>query len=65
MTEILVKDDGGDTVRMVDMGGYISPKFPEKDVLTLKKIFDDMPTFSMRDDDIMLCSFPKTGWIVG
>ena len=61
MSTIFVPDDGGDTIAMTDVGDYKTPPFPAKDASTIKKLFDDMPNVKMREDDIMLCSFPKTG----
>ena len=61
MTEILVKDAGGDTLRSVDVGNnYQMPAFfAAEDVKTR---FDNIVNTVCRDDDIMLLSYPKTGY---
>lgn len=46
-------------MKAVDVVNIFIPAFeidPEP-----KKTFDNMADFEVRDDDIMLCSFPKTG----
>lgn len=60
MTEVNVPDDGGDTMTMVDVGEFIQPIFL-KSPSEIKRIFDSVPNFKFRDDDVMLCTFAKTG----
>lgn len=62
MTDIKVPDLGGATMNAVDVEAddFIHPYFflkPEEQ----KRIFDSVPHFSFRDDDVMLCAFPKNG----
>lgn len=60
MTHVQIADVGGATMNMVDVGGFLQPVFmktPEE----IKKIFENVPKFKFRDDDLMLCTFPKTG----
>ncbi|WAR02515.1 ST1B1-like protein [Mya arenaria] len=61
MSRVQEKDDGGETLELVDMGGIRTPAFGEKTDDELKKIFDAIPEFKHRDDDVMLCTFAKTG----
>lgn len=62
MTEIFVEGDGGNTVKTYDVGGYRVPKFG-KGITEIKDIFDNVPNIPVRDDDYVLCSYPKTGRI--
>jgi hypothetical protein len=60
MAEVRIPDAGGATMRMVDVGDFIVPIFlktgPE-----ISDIFHKVPNFKFRDDDLMLCTFAKTG----
>ncbi|XP_052799236.1 sulfotransferase 1A1-like [Mya arenaria] len=60
----LVKVDVGspeETVTLVDYGnGILGPTFIKPAPL-MKEIFDSLPSYSFREDDVMLCTFPKTG----
>ena len=50
-----------ETVTLVDYGnGILGPPFIKPAPL-MKKIFDVLPNYSFREDDVMLCTFPKTG----
>ncbi|XP_053376363.1 sulfotransferase 1C4-like [Mercenaria mercenaria] len=60
MTEIKVPDAGGATMNMVDVGGFIQPIFL-KPGTEIKDIFDNVPNYKFRDNDLMLCTFAKTG----
>lgn len=60
MTEVLVPDAGGATTKMVDVGGFIQPLFMKTPSET-QKVFESVPTFKFRKDDLMLCTFAKTG----
>ncbi|XP_053376361.1 sulfotransferase 1B1-like isoform X2 [Mercenaria mercenaria] len=61
MTEVKVPDAGGATMKMVDIGGFIHPNFyrsgPEA-----QQLFDTVPNYIFRNDDIMLCTF-STNWV--
>ena len=62
MSLIQESDGAGKTMDLVDLGDYRLPTFrrtPE----VIKEIFQNIPSFSCRDDDIMICSYPKTGKI--
>jgi hypothetical protein len=60
MTEVLVPDAGGATTKMVDVGGFIQPLFMKTPTET-QKVFESVPKFKFRKDDLMLCTFAKTG----
>jgi len=60
MSEVTIQDDGGDTLHAIDVGGFIHPSF-SKDPAHVKRIFESVPNFKCREDDVMLCTFPKTG----
>ena len=60
MTEALVADAGGATSKMIDVGGFIHPSFM-KTPAEIKKVFESVPKFKFREDDLMLCTFAKTG----
>jgi hypothetical protein len=62
MTEVKVPDAGGATVTMMDIGGFAVPSF-FKQAHEIKKIVDDVRNFTFRDEDLMLCTFGKTGII--
>ena len=62
MTSRTLTDAGGKTISIVDVGGFLMPKgivatSPEQ----TKAFFDSVPDFRLRDDDIMMLSYPKTG----
>ena len=60
MTEVKVCDAGGATVTMIDTGSIMLPSF-FKQGHEIKQIFENVPTFNFREDDVMLCTFGKTG----
>lgn len=60
MSEILVADEGGDTMHMVKVDNFITPRFPNEEA-TEYEMLKQAPQFTFREDDIMLCTFPKTG----
>ncbi|XP_060587376.1 sulfotransferase 1B1-like [Ruditapes philippinarum] len=64
MTSVRIKDLGGATMRAIDVGGFITSNFMEE-LGKEKQIFDKVPYFKFRKDDLMLCTYPKTGtnWI--
>jgi hypothetical protein len=59
MSALKVKDAGGSTIDMIDVGGFIASNY--KPPSGIKKLFDNTPNFKFRDDDVMLCTYPKTG----
>ena len=59
MPEVLISDDAGVTMNAVHTDDFLLPSFkfyPEPE-----KVFRAIPDFKVRDDDIMLATFPKTG----
>lgn len=60
MTEVTLLDDGGNTFGAYHVGGYTLPKFG-KTVAEAKEVFDNVPTVPVREDDCLLCTYPKTG----
>lgn len=59
MMEVFVEDDAGIAMRFLNVNGFLLPPFPSPSTATL--IFDSLKNFNFRDDDIMLCSYSKTG----
>ena len=60
MTDILVTDAGGASIKQVDVGGgVIMPRFNHAN--KAKAYFEGIPESEIRDDDIMLLSYVKTG----
>lgn len=60
MSLIHESDRAGKTMELVNLGNYRLPMYrrtPEQ----VKEIFENIPNFSCRDDDVMICSYPKTG----
>ncbi|XP_060586569.1 sulfotransferase 1C4-like isoform X4 [Ruditapes philippinarum] len=60
MTSVRIKDLGGASMHAVDVGGFIAPYFMKEPEET-KQIFDKVPDFKFKKDDLMLCSYPKAG----
>lgn len=60
MTEVFIKDAGGATIKMIDVGGFIHPSFMKTPSET-QKVFENVPNFKFRADDLMLCTYAKTG----
>ncbi|XP_060574601.1 sulfotransferase 1B1-like [Ruditapes philippinarum] len=64
MAKVKIPDAGGAALTMVDVGDFITPIF-FKSAQEIKDIFDNVPNFKFRNDDLMLCTFSKTGtnWV--
>jgi hypothetical protein len=60
MTSVWIKDLGGASMHAVDVGGFISPYFMKEPEET-KQIFDKVPDYEFQENDVMLCTYPKTG----
>ena len=59
MPVIKLADDSGSTLRLLDVDGYYVPTC---DVLeNHEQRFRSMPTWQARDDDIVICAYPKSG----
>ncbi|XP_053376566.1 uncharacterized protein LOC123535334 [Mercenaria mercenaria] len=60
MSLIQIADLGGATINAVDAGAFITP-YVMKPATETKRIFENVPNFMFRKDDVMLCTYPKTG----
>ena len=60
MTEIEVKDEGGDVIKMIDFGDYRSSKFGHT-TEHIVEVHRKLPEFEFRDEDIVICCYPKSG----
>lgn len=60
MTHVRIPDLGGATMLAADVGGLIQPHFMKSEP-ELRKIFDEMPNFPFRKDDVVVFSYPKAG----
>ncbi|KAL5016124.1 hypothetical protein ScPMuIL_005713 [Solemya velum] len=63
MPVVKVKDDAGDSLTVLDVGGKVYyPTFPIPDHENEVK---SIPDWHARDDDILICAYPKSGthWI--
>lgn len=59
MSHVAIPDDGGDTMISTDYGDIKAPSFAPVEIG--KQIFDKIPDLRIKDDDIMLCTYMKTG----
>lgn len=59
MSRVEVADDAGDTMRLLDYGDVLAPGF--KTVSDAVAVYKNLPNATMRDDDVMLCTYIKTG----
>lgn len=62
MSRVAVPDDGGDTILNTDFGEVLAPCVP--DPVVGKQIFDKIPDLPIKEDDIMLCTYIKTGRLI-
>ena len=62
--EITIEDASGATIsnRMIVDGLHV-PMFFGRDLDTAASIVRNIPNTKIRDDDVMLCTFPKAGTI--
>lgn len=59
MTEVFEPDDAGVTIKVLHIGDLQLPPF-RLDPRTLE-IFENLADLEIKDDDVMLCTYPKTG----
>ena len=55
MSVLKVTGPGGETISLLELDGEFFP--PDLDVQVIK----DLKAFSFRHDDVIICSYPKTG----
>ncbi|XP_060570395.1 amine sulfotransferase-like [Ruditapes philippinarum] len=60
MTEVKVKDEGGDTLTMIDFGDFRSSLFG-RTIEYIRDVNKHLNDFQFKDDDVLLCSYPKAG----
>lgn len=63
MTEIKVKDEGGDEMTMIDFGEFRSSLFG-RSVEYIRDVNCRLKDFKFRDNDVLLCSYPKAGKMI-
>ena len=59
MSRVSVADDGGDTMKAIDVGNMLAPGFSSPEEYL--ELYNNIPNLEIRDDDIMLCTYVKTG----
>jgi len=59
----LIADDGGDTLKLMDLGEVMTPIFRPTPEASME-LFRNIPKLQLRDDDILLSSFAKTGIVI-
>ena len=60
MTDARTPDDAGDSIFSFDVGGYIQAHYL-KSGPEIQTVFDNVKNVELRPDDVMLCTYPKTG----
>lgn len=63
MPVVYLTDDGGARLRCLDIDGYLIPTF--NIIPNHEQEYRSMPEWQPRDDDLMVCAYPKSGthWI--
>lgn len=54
-------DDAGDTIAVLEVDEFHYPAFS---VPNLEDEMRSMPTWKARDDDVLLCAYPKSGELI-
>ena len=60
MTEVTVKDAGGETLSMLDFDGFKVSLFGQT-AEYIRKVYEELPSFKFREDDVFIASYPKAG----
>lgn len=60
MTEVTVTDASGESLTMLDIDGF-KVSFFGQTAEYIKNVFEHLPNFQFRDDDIFIGSYPKAG----
>lgn len=59
MTEIVEKDAAGVEIKVFRVNDL--PRAPFGPLSRIKQVMDSLSDFKFREDDILLCTYPKTG----
>ena len=60
MTEVTVTDASGETLTMMDFDGFKMSLFGQTPDY-IRKVYENLPNFKFREDDIFIASYPKAG----
>ena len=60
MTEVTVTDRSGKTISMLEIDGFRTSFFGHTTEYE-KDVYENLPKFQFRQDDIFLASYPKAG----
>ena len=60
MTEVTVTDRSGKTISMLEIDGFKTSFFGHTTEYE-KNVYENLPKFQFRQDDIFLASYPKAG----
>ena len=60
MTEVEITDAGGEKLSMLDFGGFKMSYYGQK-AEKIRDVYENLPNFEFREDDIFLTSYPKSG----
>lgn len=61
MTAVQHIDDGGDALMAVDVGGGVILPSVSPTAKEAKRIFDNEQKYEFSQNDVMLCTYPKSG----
>jgi len=60
--EATIKDKFGNDFKIGNCKTFFSPAFLSNDEVTYAEHADNVRNFDIRDDDVLLCSYPKSGY---
>ncbi|KAL3857301.1 hypothetical protein ACJMK2_011983 [Sinanodonta woodiana] len=55
-----LKDEAGESIRVLDVDGYYFPSF-QSIIPNQEETIRSIPTWKAKDDDVLLCAYPKSG----